>query len=179
MKLLSPKRSSCCLTLLHERLQCSLGTSGLSICLWLLSYDAYNTVIKPILLITFFHQKVFHYVCRNRNSSSGHTLTSSVLVVCLCDHSGADALFPDLSGLGQGPLHRRVPRLQWPLLLHPHTGSARRRLLARKIQVSVLKSVSNFKFMKSACLSVTSVCDTSCTIPCISGGESHTQRLWW
>lgn len=55
--------------------------------------------------------------------------------VCVFDCSGADAVFPQLSKMGQGPLHRHLSRLQRPLLLHSHFGSHHCRLLAGKIQV--------------------------------------------
>lgn len=56
--------------------------------------------------------------------------------VCVSLLSGADPLLPLLPALGQGPVHRRLPRLQQPVLLHAHTGSAHRRLMARQVQVS-------------------------------------------
>lgn len=57
---------------------------------------------------------------------------------CVFIHSCADAVFHLLPALGQGPLHSCLPCLQWPLLLHTHTGSSHCWFLAWKVQVSLI-----------------------------------------
>lgn len=60
---------------------------------------------------------------------------SQLVPVCF-PHSGVDVLLHQLPALGRGPVHGHLPRFQRPLLLHAHTGSHHRRLLAGQIQVS-------------------------------------------